>query len=117
MTKKIAKLKEAPNQNFIDAFVETERQAKSLDVTMKEYKEIFREFPGYKFNATDGSVVSVSNKTEDRNDGMKFEFSEQKFLELSPEIRLMIEEAGVVSLTPKIVKGQDPKVSVKLNNG
>lgn len=81
----------------------------------KELKALMRKFEGQKYTTNDGSTVSVSRTTEDRQDGTRIVFDEARYVALDPDSRALLERLGVVTMQPKIVKGQAPRVTVKLS--
>ena len=91
-----------------------ERQLAVFQARSEELKAVLRTTPGEKYTTNDGSTVSISKQTEDRPDGSKTVFNEAKYAELAPDIRATLEKLGVVKLEPKIIKGQAPRVTVKL---
>lgn len=103
-------------ESAVELIVTLERSIQISKEAQDKNKNILRQFyPNSKFTSTDGSIVSVSKETSDRTDGTKLEFSEEKYAELPPEIKAVLERTGVIKLVPKIVKGQSPKITVKLS--
>jgi hypothetical protein len=64
---------------------------------------------------TPKGVVQVTQKTLDRTTpDLVVAFDPVKFMALDPANRAAIEELGIVSIKPKVIKGQDPVVRVRL---
>lgn len=98
---------------IVENIVNLDRNIKALTVLLDENKDLIKEFPGEKFTARDGSTVSVSKKTEDRVDGTKVVFDEEKYLSMDADIRASLDKMGIVKVVPKTVKGSAPRVTIK----
>lgn len=101
-------------EELAELVVEVHRHLDPLLDRSKVLKDELRHYEGQSCKTKDGSTVKVSKTTNDRSGPTQIVFNEKAFLDLNPEIRAQLEKLGVVTMEPRIIKGQAPKVTVTL---
>lgn len=73
-----------------------------------------RAAPGTELVTPKGDKISISNRTEDRKGDVVYRLDVEKFMELEPETRALLENKGVITSAVAIIKGSEPRITVSL---